>query len=461
MKEKYNLFIPELVPLENKGEEAIVRGIADVIYPDGNCAIHLLDEVNSYRHQDGIHVYPVKWFISPWLNREFGLGTSWEKLRDSSCSLARNGLHKLWPCWVKSWCGALRLTSKQMRKLAAGNPPENEKECALLRLLNCDYVIAGHDGALDERVCHIIDLMKELGKDCGVFGVEFRSTFRSNAIIEIHQQALRHCSFFYCRTADSLNTVRKYFPEINSNLLPDPAFGMKPAADDLIDNIIKKEGLENFFSKPIIMCTSCEPAPISRFCFEENKTPESKLAAHRKLFSELIKYIVQTYDVNVLFLPHAIGPGNALDDRIIAQDILTRSELPQERARLLDAQLSARELKGLIKRCELLIAERIHSMIGATGVNTPFFCMGSKTDRRTHGIIADMLGMNECIYFLNRPSLSELKGKFDQIWNKRTLLRNQLLEISNDLKIRLEEGALNMRMKIAEKGKELSGNRPR
>lgn len=451
MKKTFHIFIPELVPLENKGEEAIVRGIADVIFPDGNCEIHLLDEVNSYRYQEGIHVYPVKWFISPWLNREFGLGASWEKVRDSSCSLARNGLHKLWPSWVKRWCNALKLTSRQMRELAKGNPPANDKERALLNLLNCDYVIAGHDGALDERVCHIIDLMQELGKDCGVFGVEFRSSFRSNAILEVHRQTLCHCSFFYCRTADSLATVKKYFPKIKSYLLPDPAFGMKPATDDLIDNLIKEEGLENFFLKPVVMCTSCEPAPISRFCFEENKNPESKLSAHRRLFSELIKHIVQTYDVNVLFLPHAIGPGKALDDRIIAQDILKRSELPQERARLLDAQISARELKGLIKRGELLVAERIHSMIGATGVNTPFFCMGSETDRRAHGIIADMLGMKECIYFLNRPSLPQLKEKFDKIYKKRNLLRKDLYNISKEFKDRLESGALIMRSKITDK----------
>lgn len=79
MSKIYNILIPELVPLENKGEEAIVRGIADVIFPEGNYELHLFDEIDEYKFKDGIHIYPVKWFISPWLNREFCLGFTKEK----------------------------------------------------------------------------------------------------------------------------------------------------------------------------------------------------------------------------------------------------------------------------------------------------------------------------------------------------------------------------------------------
>lgn len=74
MSKIYNILIPELVPLENKGEEAIVRG---------NYELHLFDEIDEYKFKDGIHIYPVKWFISPWLNREFCLGFTKEKIRDS------------------------------------------------------------------------------------------------------------------------------------------------------------------------------------------------------------------------------------------------------------------------------------------------------------------------------------------------------------------------------------------
>ena len=443
---KYQLMMPEYVPLKNKGEEAIIRGIADVLFPEGNCDIHLLDmDADEYIYQDGIHAYPAKWFISSWLNREFGLGLSWEKIRDSACSLLRNGLHKFWPNWVKKNCIPLNRTVEQMKDLANGRSPISEKERRLLQLLACDYVVAGHDGALDERVCHIIDIMRWFGIPSGIFGLEKSASFRSRALAEVHHETLRHCKFFYCRTGATVDNIKSYFPEIQAKLLPDPAFGMQPANDDTIDSIIEDDGLTAFFSKKVVMCTCCEPAPIARYCFEEVKQPGKKLETHRQLFAELIQYLVKKYNVNILFLPHALGPGKVLDDRLIANDILKKANLPSERVRLLTTECSARVLKGFLKRAEFLVAERIHSMIGATGVHTPFLCLGSNTDKRIQGIIKDMLGMGNEVYFLNRPSSDELKAKFDDVWERRSSLQNKLINISSKLKFDLEEAAIIIR----------------
>jgi polysaccharide pyruvyl transferase WcaK-like protein len=448
MTKIYQIFIPELVPLENKGEEAIVRGIADVIFPGRNCELHLFDEVDEYRYMDGIHVYPVKWFISPWLNREFGLGANWGKIRDSFYSLTRNGLHKLWPNWVTHRCSALQETANQMRELVVGKNPLNEKDRCLLRLLNCDYVVVGHDGALDERVCHVVDVMREFGKSFGVFGVEFPSAFKSQAIINVEFQTLRHSQFFYCRTDASNSVAKQHFPGIDSKVLADPAFGMEPAEDEEVSKLIDKEGLGRFFDLPVVLCTSCEPPPISRHCFEDVKIPDLKLVAHRDLFAELVKHVVNKYNVNILFLPHAIGPGPALDDRIIARDILKRARLPKQRATVLETSISAKLLKGLIKRGEFLIAERIHSMIGAVGVNTPFLCVGSNTDRRIRGIIEQMVGMKNEVYHLNSPSTEGITGKFDEAWGRRHTTRIHLSEVYAKMRVNLEDSAANMREKI-------------
>ena len=43
MKKSINIFVPEWVPLANKGEEAIVLGMADVLFPEQKVTIHLLD----------------------------------------------------------------------------------------------------------------------------------------------------------------------------------------------------------------------------------------------------------------------------------------------------------------------------------------------------------------------------------------------------------------------------------
>lgn len=448
MSKTYNILIPELVPLENKGEEAIVRGIADVLFPDRNCELHLFDEVEHYRYEDGIHIYPVKWFISPWLNREFGLGLSWEKIRDSSFSIVRNGLHKIWPKWVRRYCSALQETTLTLQKLHDGQKPVTEKETRLRQILECDYIVAGHDGALDDRVCQVIEVMQMFGKSFGVFGVEFPMSFKSQHIVDVQKNVLEKSQFFYCRTAASHQVTQKYFPQISSEVLADPAFGMIPAGRDVVDGLIKENKLDHFFQKPVVMCTSCEPPPISRYCFEDVKAPDLKLSAHRQIFSELIKYIANKYDVNILFLPHAIGPGKALDDRVIARDIISRSGLSSDRALVLESLLSAKELKGLIGLADMMVAERIHSMIGSVGVQTPFLCLGSKTDRRIKGIICEMLELENNVYYLNKPDIKSLTDKFDDVWNRKVQIRERLDHRYSIMKSELEDKAKIMRGSI-------------
>lgn len=448
MTKIYNIFIPELVPLDNKGEEAIVRGISDVLFPEGNCEIHLFDEVDSYEYRDGLHVYPVKWFISPWLNREFGLGLNWEKMRDSSYSVIRNGLHKIWPSWVGTHCSALKKTDIIFGKLMAGAVPSSEKELRLKQILDCDYIVAGHDGALDDRVCHVLNVMLGYKKEFGVFGVEFPLSFKSKKIVSVLNGTLKNSKFFYCRTPASYKVVSENFNDVTAEVLADPAFGMIPAKSNVVEQIVERNGLRDFFTKPVIMCTSCEPPPISRFCFEEVKTPDLKLSTHRQFFADFLRFVVEYTDANILFLPHAIGPGQALDDRVIARDIIKRSGLDGDRVRLLNDLLSAKELKGLISRADFLIAERIHSMIGAVGAHTPFLFLGSKTDRRINGIVCEMAKMESNVYFLNKPNLGELNELFKILWDTRSDTRDHLQGVYTEIRVKLEDAAVLMRQHI-------------
>ena len=443
------ILIPELVPLSNKGEEAIVRGVADVLFPGGDCELHLFDDVPAYSFRDGIHVYPVNWFISPWLNREFGLGVSWEKTRDSASSLWRNLLHRIQPGWVQRSCGALRRAEAALRHLHNGAVPTDDRERALARLLTVDYIVAGHDGALDERVCQFIDVFRSLGWHFGVFGVELPNHFKSPQIAHVLGHTLRHAEFFHCRTEASAAVVAKHFPEIRADVQPDPAFGMKPAALALVDDLVHRHGLIDLFARPVVMVTSCEPAPIARHCFERVSGPQAKLDAHRSLLARLLTHILDNYNVNVLFLPHAIGPGHALDDRIVAADVIARAKAPAKRVRLLDADLSARELKGLIARAEYVVAERVHSIIGATGVATPFLCLGSRTDRRLEGIVNQMVGEGDAIFHLNDPDEAVLLAKFDNGWQERAAMSDRLHVKGEELRARLESVAVGIRQQIA------------
>lgn len=418
---KYNIFCPEHVPLENKGEEAIIRGMADVLFPEGNVEFHILDiNAKEYHFVDGLHVYPGEWFYSQWRSKEFGLGFSMQKVYSSACSLLRNGLNVVFPGWVRKPQFSLRSADNVFSSIKNDRAGSTNKERFLSQILECDYLIAGHDGAFDEYDCHVIKLMQKHGMKFGVFGTSLKPNVKSQVIIDIFKNTLLDSDFTFCRNQIAIDWGERVFGgQVSLTLTPDPAFGMKAAGPEVGARIVEKEGLLEFFKKPVIMATTCEPAPIARHCFKNSPNPGKKIKEHRRFLAGFFKHVVDVYNVNLLFLPHAIGPGPDLDDRIVAQDILERTGLNPERARVLESEYSAKELKALIREADLLVAERIHSMIGAVGVHTPFLCLGSKTDARVRGIIGNMLESQDLIYFLNDPDIDELKKQFDNVWGNR------------------------------------------
>ena len=123
--------------------------------------------------------------------------------------------------------------------------------------------------------------------------------------------------------------------------------------------------------------------------------------------------------------------------------------LREERATVLESTYPAKVLKNLIGRAEFLVAERIHSMIGAVGVSTPFLCLGSRSDRRIFGIIEEMAGMRDAIYFLNSPSREGVIAAFESAWERRSELASHLTTVSDELMRDLSKAANTMRNAIA------------
>lgn len=428
----YHIFCPEYVPLENKGEEAIIRGVEDTVFPGADVQYHVLDMLaTEYKFQDGLHIYPGTWFYSDWRSRGFGLGSGSTKVYNSVCSLFRNLLNKLMPFWVTIPHFPVVKLSRAVKRFKIGSLNDKAHDIALKRILECDYIIAGHDGAFDEYECHILDMLYSRGYKFGLYGSSLKPNLKNKSIINLFRKTLENADFIYCRDVIGHAWGQKHFPELKLELLPDPAFGMRPAGNDTALSIITAESLTEFFDKPVIMVTVCEPAPISVHSFKKYKIPAQKIKAHRKAIADLVKYVTDNTDANILFLPHSIG-GIDEDDRSISENVINLSGCAKSRVRLLSTVYTARELKALIRCAELLIAERVHSMIGATGVHTPFLALGSNTDARVKGIVGKMLELEDAIYYLNDFNLDELIRKFDYVWENRKELSSRL-ELKHNL----------------------------
>jgi polysaccharide pyruvyl transferase WcaK-like protein len=418
---KYNIFCPEIVPMSNKGEEAIIQGMIDTLFPERNCRFHVCDwDIDEPYETNNIVVHPAKYFFSKWRSQEFRLGISPSDIYSASSSILRNLLNRIAPSWVKWPHSQTRFVIKSIssRSFPYDGFPAPE---------SIDYIIAGHNGGLDEYVCHLIDAYRSFGIQTSIYGSSMKPNVKNAHIIKIFEKTLINCNHVITRNPIAYSWANHHFPSVAIENAPDPAFGMRPSSEEEVTQFIESNGIGPFFTKPVIMITTAEPTPISRNSFDQIRSPYKKIEAHRDLLSHLLKHIIELNKFNVLFLPHTLGR-----DLIIANDVVKRSGLSDHGSvKVLEMDLPAKLLKGLIGKANFLIAERIHSMIGAVGVNTPFLCLGSNKDLRVKGIISEMLDWDNQIFLLNNPTKIGIVESFTNCISNQKELKKKL-KVKND-----------------------------
>ncbi len=405
MKKPIHILCPEYVPLENKGEEAIIQGTIDSIFGDNTMVeYHLLDSnIHEYQFRGGFHMHPAGIFFSDWRSREFGYDGTLKSVYSSLCSLVRNGLNLLVPFWIKSPHFQAKIAAQE---IINNKTPRKKYEESIALLKKVDYIIAGHNGGLDEYVCHICCEFHKLGMRYAVFGSSMKPKVKGRHLLEVYRRCFENSDYNYVRNPLGYSWAIQNFPDQQFYLGPDPAFHMRPNPENETTELLSELELTSFLSTPTILFTTAEPAPIARFSFDG---ASDKIDAHRKFLSSVLQEIVSNTNLNVLFLPHTIGPSKRMDDRAIAADVIKRANLEYNpRVKLLTNDLNARQLKGIIRSGHFLIAERVHSIIGSVGVSTPFLCLASEHDTRVTGIIKEQLGLKDWVYHLNNPDLHEV-----------------------------------------------------
>lgn len=427
MNYKKQILCPEYVPLENKGEEAIIRGTIDILNID--CEYHIVDNNSKvYYQKDNLHVHPGSLFFSDWRTREFELGFSFEQIYSSICSLIRNGLNKFFPFWIRKPHRQAVLLRKYISN--EKKPPSRYNESIEL-LKKIDYVIAGHNGGLDEYVCHILNELDKINIPYGIFGSSMKPNYKGKHLLNVFEKTFKKSDFNIARNPIGFRWAITNFPNCDFELQPDPAFGMIPESSDNINELLVRLELKDFLKTSTIMITTAEPAPITRHSFNSEIGTANKINAHRKFLSELLKLILDNTESNVLFLPHTIGPSIRMDDRLISSDVVNKAGATENtRVKVLRADLSAKELKGIINLANFLVAERVHSIIGAIGVRTPFICLASTKDTRVQGIIKEQMGLGDQVYFLDDADPLEAFGLFKKMILDRESIINQLEKIN-------------------------------
>lgn len=129
----------------------------------------------------------------------------------------------------------------------------------------------------------------------------------------------------------------------------------------------------------------------------------------------------RAHALQVLFVAHVTGPGDAKDDRLISREIL--SAMGEGPFALLDRDFRPEELKGVIARCTAIIGCRMHANIGALSNCVPTLAIAYS--HKTPGIML-ACGVADMVLDVDTMNAADLAAMGDRLIGNRAELRARL-----------------------------------
>nr|WP_320118764.1 polysaccharide pyruvyl transferase family protein [uncultured Marinifilum sp.] len=208
----------------------------------------------------------------------------------------------------------------------------------------------------------------------------------------------------------------------NVKLVHDSAFVLQPSSAKKVEVLLANAGLQ---SGDYIGLN------ISVLMYNLFK---GKGLDYSKLMAEYATWLVQTFKLPVILVPHQIYPqchtytreqyeSRGGDDRYAIDKVLeniqnTNMIIP------LKEEYSPMELKGIIRGSEIFIGGRMHTIIGAISTATPALIM--QYSHKAGGMMK-FLNMQENLWDINE-NLECLKNRTQLLWENKSKIRERLLK---------------------------------
>lgn len=412
MADVLHILIADYVPLANKGEEAIVRGIEDMLGAGRPVALGLFDNVESVTQRGDITIFP-----RPWIFRFEGnsrLSSRGRLLAQATIALRlRLGMY-----------GSLR-------NLVAGT-----EACRPLREFfdRAEYVLVGHDGVFCVESCGILRLAKRHGKRSGILGASTGIAGGRFYKAGLYRRALASSDFCVFREKHSRDSMAQVCRDPSRLIVgPDPAFAMRPVEPHEADDVLAAH--ESYRAarqadRPIIAVTALEKGRVYAGFRPDLRGP-ARQQAHARYLAAILDPLVGNRRAFLVFLPHSLeADGN---DVVAAQHVIEQMKSSPTDSLILERDCDPRLLKAVIGRCDFLVGERTHSLIGAVSTGTPFVALTNRADTRTHGIIGDMCRCEENLIDMDVASETDAAAKVLSVFDARTSVRQSLERVRADL----------------------------
>jgi len=224
-------------------------------------------------------------------------------------------------------------------------------------------------------------------------------------------------------------------------LAADPAFILPYDSPEHVNEILLNENV-HLTDKVIGINPS---GLISFFMGADKEIAERQMV---NIFSKISDELVKELDVSIILIPHVYTPG--VDDRTIIDKIFNNCKF-KNRIYAIKQEYTPQELKGIIKFCNIFIGARMHATIASTSMCIP--TIGIAYSHKMHGIIGDMLGLEEYVIDIQDIDYDYLLTKILDLWKNQESIKAHLVTINPSIKEKANQSGLAIRQLIEEKYK--------
>jgi polysaccharide pyruvyl transferase WcaK-like protein len=417
--DRLHILIADYVPIANRGEEAIVRGIEDMLGRGRPVALGLFDNVEAVTQRDNITIFPRQWLF-----RFEG---------NSRLSRRRRILMQA------AIAAQLQLgIDGRLKNLTAAGGGQYEPLREFFS--RAQYVLVGHDGVFGVESCGIIHLAKRHGKRSGILGASTGIAGGRFYKAALYRRAMEESDFCVFRESHSRDSMAQVCRDPARLVVgPDPAFAMRPAEPLEARAVLESQELyrrarEN--ARPVVAVTALEKGRVYA-AFHPDLQGQAKQQAHARYLAAILDPLVERHHAFLLFLPHSLEQDGS--DVVAARHVIEQMKSRPDGCLILEQDCGPRLLKSVIRECDFLVGERTHSLIGAVSVGTPFVALTNREDTRTHGIIGDMCRREDCIIDMDATGDEDVSAKVLGVFSARASIKQSLEQIRGDLAGQIEE----------------------
>ncbi len=415
MDDRLHILVADYVPLANRGEEAIIRGIEDMFSDGRPVALGLFDNVPEVTQHDNLTIFP------------------------------RASLFRFEGNPALSGRGRLLMQARIALELRLGiYGPLRNLTAVGTELADffdrAQYVFVGHDGVFGVESCGIVHLARKHGKRVGILGAS--TGIGGGRVYKewLYRRAMQESDFCLFREDHSRASMAQICRDPDKlQVGPDPAFAMRPARPEAARRVL--EHYEPYRKarqdqRPVVAVTALERGRVYAG-FRPDLQGQAKQEAHAKYVGAILDDLISKHHAFVIFLPHSVEKEGS--DIVAARHVLTQMKATRADCVVLEQDCGPRLLKSIIGECDFLVGERTHALIGSISMGTPFVALTNRQDTRTHGIIGAMCRCEDRIIDVDAAGEGEAVRRVGELFEARDAVRESLRPIREELSRQIEE----------------------